>query len=94
MPGPRAAFHPRHQEEKIMSNDNNPIMHTLKHLEKRFDDSDRKMSAFMEADAAGEQPDPREFMGLLEQRSVTRRAMEAQFKLYEKPLKTVLTESK
>lgn len=77
-----------------MSNDNNPITHALRRLEKRIDHSDSQMRDFMEADAAGEQPDPQEFLSLLEQRSVSRRAMEAQFKLYEKPLKTVLTEAK
>jgi hypothetical protein len=33
-------------------------------------------------------------MKLLDQRSVTQQAMEAQFKLYEKPLKTVMNETK
>ncbi|MFS2008003.1 hypothetical protein ACEN9F_30790 [Duganella sp. CT11-25] len=77
-----------------MSHDNNPITHALRRLEKHFDESDRQMRDFMAADAAGEQPDPKDFMQMLEQRSVSRRAMEAQFKLHEKPLKTVLTEAK
>ncbi|MET3133294.1 hypothetical protein AAKU55_003584 [Oxalobacteraceae bacterium GrIS 1.11] len=77
-----------------MANDSNRVMHALRHLERRFDESGRQMSDFMAADAAGEQPDPQQFTALLEHRSVTRRAMEAQYKLHEKPLKTVLTESK
>lgn len=77
-----------------MSIVNNPTIHALRRLEKHFDASDRQMRDFMAADAAGEQPDPQDFMKMLEQRSVSRRAMEAQFKLHEKPLKTVLTEAK
>lgn len=77
-----------------MSSDNNAVMHALQHLNKRFDQTDSKMDEFMRADAAGEQPDPQQFSQLLATRAVTRRAMEAQYKLYEKPLKTVLNEAK
>lgn len=77
-----------------MSNNTHPITHSLRRLEKHFDESDTRMREFMAADAAGEQPDPNDFMKLLEQHSVSRRAMEAQLKLHEKPLKTVLTEAK
>lgn len=77
-----------------MSQNYNPVVRTLKHLETRFDEAGANMSDFMQADAAGEKPDPAEFVKMLEQRSVTQRAMEAQFKLFEKPLKTVLNEVK
>lgn len=77
-----------------MSNHNNHITHALRRLEKHYDESDMKMRDFMAADAAGEEPDPADFMKMLEQHSVSRRAMEAQTKLHEKPLKTVLTEAK
>ncbi|MFB9241720.1 hypothetical protein IV454_18780 [Massilia antarctica] len=77
-----------------MSYDNNPTSRALRRLETHLDDSDLRMREFMAAEAAGEQPDSDSFLHMLEQRSVTRRAMEAQSKLYEKPLKTVLAESK
>ncbi|NHZ91153.1 MULTISPECIES: hypothetical protein [Massilia] len=77
-----------------MSHDNNPITRALRRLETRFDDSDLRMRDFLAAEAAGEKPDPDSFLRMLEQRSVTRRAMESQAKLHEKPLKTVLSEAK
>lgn len=77
-----------------MSHDNNPITRSLRRLETHFDAADGRMRDFMSAEAAGEKPDPDSFMQMLEQRSVVRRAMEAQSKLHEKPLKTVLTEAK
>ncbi|RSZ61097.1 hypothetical protein HF313_16465 [Massilia atriviolacea] len=77
-----------------MSHDNNPITRALRRLETHFDDADQRMRDFMAAEAAGDKPDPDSFLHMLEQRSVTRRAMEAQHKLHEKPLKTVLTEAK
>jgi hypothetical protein len=82
------------QRKNAMSSDHHPVLRSLKHLESRFDEAGEKMTAFMASDAAGEQPDPNDFTKLLEMRSVTRRAMEAQFKLHEKPLKTVLSETK
>jgi hypothetical protein len=77
-----------------MSSENNPVMHALQHLNQRFDRNEAQMDDFMRADAAGEAPDPEQFNRLLATRSVTRRAMEAQYKLHEKPLKTVLNEAK
>ncbi len=77
-----------------MSNNNDRIMHALNRLERRFDENGAQVSEFLAADAAGEQPDPAQFSKLLEIRSVTRRVMEAQFKMHEKPLKTVLGEVK
>jgi hypothetical protein len=52
------------------------------------------MNDFMRRQANGEQPDPAEFMSILTKRSVVHDAMQAQSKLYEKPMQTVLNETK
>jgi hypothetical protein len=46
------------------------------------------------AKARGENPDGQAFVKLVEKRMVSMQAMQAQVKLNEKPLHTVLTESK
>lgn len=77
-----------------MSNNSNPALQSLARLNVRYDGQAASIVDFNERQALGEEPDPEEFMHLLEQRSVTQQAMEAQFKLYEKPLKTVMNETK
>ncbi|OGB25908.1 MAG: hypothetical protein A3I66_12065 [Burkholderiales bacterium RIFCSPLOWO2_02_FULL_57_36] len=66
----------------------------LRRLDNKFTDQQNGINDFMESHANGENPDPALFSKLLEQRSVTHQAMQAQFKLHEKPLKTVLNETK
>ncbi|HYD61649.1 MAG TPA: hypothetical protein VEC35_14885 [Noviherbaspirillum sp.] len=69
-------------------------MSALRRLTNRFDAAGDQINDFAHRQAQGENPDPAEFMKLLEQRSVTGQAMQAQFKLREKPLKTVLNETR
>jgi hypothetical protein len=52
------------------------------------------MHEFYRRQISGEQPNPTEFTRLLEQQSLTHSAMTAQFSLLQKPLKTVLNESR
>ncbi|WP_211474773.1 hypothetical protein [Collimonas humicola] len=73
---------------------NSPALSALNRLNSKFDEQESQINDFMGRQAQGENPDPAMFSKLLEQRSVTRQAMQAQFKLYEKPLKTVMTETK
>lgn len=72
----------------------NPAMSALRRLNDKFDAQGDQMNDFMARQAQGENPDPAAFMKLLEQRSTTSEALQAQFKLHEKPLKTVLNETK
>lgn len=72
----------------------NPAMSALRRLNTRYDEQGAQLTDFNQRQADGENPDPDAFMKLLDQRSVTQQAMQAQFKLYEKPLKTVLSETK
>lgn len=74
--------------------DYNPGMLALRRLNTRYDEQAAQITDFNQRQADGENPDQNEFMRLLDQRSVTQQAMEAQFKLYEKPLKTVMNETK
>jgi len=66
----------------------------LRRLTHKFDAVGDQLNDFHRRFAQGENPDPSEFMKLLEKRSHTQMAMQAQFKLYEKPLKTVLNETR
>jgi hypothetical protein len=59
-----------------------------------MDDIGGQMNNFMDKQAHGGEADPSEFQRLLEAQSVTKTAMTAQFNLLQKPLKTVLNESK
>lgn len=77
-----------------MSVTTNPVQQSLRHLTQRFDDLGQKMSDFNRRQAEGEHPDPGEFVDLLQKQSVTHSALNAQFSLLQKPLKTVLTETR
>ena len=77
-----------------MSDNPNPYLQNLRQLNNRFDATTDLMSDFNRRQADGEHPDPAEFMDLLSKQSVTRTAMTAQFGLVQKPLKTVLNETR
>ncbi|AWL03544.1 hypothetical protein ACFOHT_05750 [Massilia oculi] len=66
----------------------------LRRLDRRMDAANGQIEDFMQAQAAGEEPDPAAFTAMLEQRMTVEQAMQAQLKLHEKPLKTVLTETR
>lgn len=72
----------------------NPVLRNLRHMEKKFDGIGQEINDFNRRQAAGEMPDPEVFMDLLQKQSVTKSAMTAQFNLLQKPLKTVLNETK
>lgn len=72
----------------------NPTLAGLRRLNDKYDNQAMEINRFLNAEKNGETQDPELFHKLLEQRSVTKDAMQAQFKLYEKPLKTVLNETK
>lgn len=72
----------------------NQTILALRRLNSKFDEQGEQMNNFMERQMHGDQPDPALFIKLLEQRATTKEAMQAQSKLYEKPLKTVLNETK
>ncbi len=71
-----------------------PVLQNLRHLDQKFNDVTSKMNQFSRQQANGEMPDPEQFTDLLKKQSVTKSAMSAQFNLWQKPLKTVLNESK
>lgn len=66
----------------------------LRRLDGKLDGANARINDFMQAQAAGEEPDPAAFTAVLAQRMTVQQAMQAQFKLHDKPLKTVLTESR
>lgn len=66
----------------------------LQRMDRQLDAANGRLDDFMQAQAAGEAPDPAAFTALLEQRMTVQQAMQAQLKLHEKPLKTALTESR
>lgn len=66
----------------------------LRRLDGKLDSANARINDFMQAQAAGEEPDPAAFTAVLAQRMTVQQAMQAQFKLHDKPLKTVLTESR
>ena len=72
----------------------NPVLRNLRHMDKKFDEIGLQINDFNRQQAAGEMPDPAAFMDLLQKQSVTKSAMSAQFNLLQKPLKTVLNETK
>jgi len=72
----------------------NPVLQNLRHMDKKFDEISQKINDFNRQQADGEMPDPAAFMDLLQKQSVTKSAMSAQFNLLQKPLKTVLNETK
>ncbi len=77
-----------------MSGNPNPYLQNLRQLNNRFDSTADLMTDFHRRQADGEHPDPAEFTDLLSKQSVTRTAMTAQFSLVQKPLKTVLNETR
>ena len=79
-----------------MSNNanHNRVLDSMRHLNQKYEKINQQQDDFTRRQAAGENADPGEFMKLLEQQSVTGSAMTAQFSLYQKPLKTVLTDSR
>lgn len=77
-----------------MSNTSNPVIHSLRRLDNRFEDTSEEMNAFMRRQANGENPDPNEFSVMLEKMSTIKNALQAQFQLLEKPFKTVLNETR
>lgn len=77
-----------------MSGNINHVINALRRLSNKYDAAAEEMTDFNRRQMAGEKPDPNEFVALLKKRAVTQDAMTAQFKLYEKPLKTVLQETK
>ena len=72
----------------------NQFSSSLHRLTAKYDDAGDEMVNFLQRQARGENPDPDEFMKLLQLRSVTSDAMQAQFSVFNKPLKTVLNETK
>jgi len=77
-----------------MSSNQNPVAQSLRAMSRRFDDTCTNINDFQRRQTNGETPDPAQFTRLLQQQSVTHSAMTAQFNLLQKPLKTVLTETR
>lgn len=77
-----------------MSSHQNPVAQSLRAMSRRFDDTCANINDFQRRQTNGETPDPQQFTQLLQQQSVTHSAMTAQFNLLQKPLKTVLTETR
>lgn len=72
----------------------NSTLNGLRRLNAKYEQAGEGMNDFVNREMNGEKPDSHEFMKLLEQRSIAKDAMQAQFKLFEKPMKTVLGETK
>ena len=83
-------------EEAIVSNNanHNVVLNNIRHLDEKYKKLDERQGEFLRRQTAGEKPDPNEFTELLVKQSVTDSAMTAQFNLYQKPLKTVLSDSR
>lgn len=75
-----------------MSNSNSSIP-ALRRLNEKVDAANEQLDDFFHRQARGEAPDGAEFMKLVERRMTAQQAMQAQLKLHEKPLKTVLNET-
>ncbi|MTV41098.1 hypothetical protein [Duganella radicis] len=75
-------------------NDHNLVLNNMRRLDQKYQQINADQTDFMRRQSSGEQPDPDEFIKLLEQQSVTGSAMTAQFNLFQKPLKTALTDSR
>ena len=69
-------------------------MYALRRTNDKLDGTNDRIHDFMERQMNGEKPDPEEFMKLLEKQANTQQVLQAQFKLHEKPMKTVLNETK
>lgn len=77
-----------------MSDSQNPVVKNLRHMGQQLEGIDAQMHKLMAQQAHGGEADPDEFKRLLEAKSITKTAMTAQFNLNQKPLKTVLNETK
>lgn len=65
----------------------------LRHLSNKLDNCNKQLDGYMQDQANGNQVDGGAFLKMIEQRTVTQQAMEAQLKLKEKPLRTVLSDN-
>ena len=72
---------------------NDDIKHNMRRLSTRYDNANEGLDDFYQRQMHGEETDAAEFFALVQQRATSQQAMEAQFKLQEKPIKTVLSES-
>lgn len=72
----------------------NPVLEPLRRGEQKIDQINGQITDFMQAQAGGEKPDPGAFAQLLEKRMTVQQALQAQLKLHEKPLKSVMSESR
>jgi hypothetical protein len=77
-----------------MSDNHSDTLNALRRLTNRFDAAGDGIHDFIQSEMHGENPDPEAFLHLLEQRATAKDALQAQFKLQEKPIKTVLNEVK
>lgn len=73
---------------------NNPVLGSLRHLNKKFETNAEQINDFSRRQTNGENPDPEEFTKLMQTQATTKTALTAQFNLLQKPLKTVLNETK
>ena len=78
----------------VLTAASSPALEPLRRGHQKIDEVNGQINDFMHAQAGGEQPDPGAFMAMLEKRMTVQQAMQAQLKLHEKPLKSVLTESR
>lgn len=72
----------------------NRVLQGLRRLNEKYEEINQQQYDFVKRQAQGENPNPDEFFKLLEQQSITHTAMTAQFNLIQKPLKTVITDSR
>jgi hypothetical protein len=78
----------------IITATTSPSLEPLRRGHQKIDEVNGQISDFMQAQAGGEKPDPAAFTALLEKRMTVQQAMQAQLKLHEKPLKSVLAEGR
>lgn len=78
----------------IITATSSPALEPLRRGQQKIDQVNGQIENFMHAQASGEKPDPGAFMAMLEKRMTVQQSMQAQLKLHEKPLKSVLTESR
>jgi regulator of sigma D len=77
-----------------MSSEHNPVLQSLRRMNNKFDTNAEQINDFNRRQINGEHPDGDEFTKLMQTQATTRTAMTAQFNLLQKPLKTVLNETK
>lgn len=77
-----------------MSDSSNPALRAIQRLNEKYERIGDNLKDFIAGQASGEEPDPEAFGKLLEAQSTTKAVMSAQFNLLQKPLKTVLNESR